>query len=124
MSAAKPHERTTSPREVSANGRQVAALRFFEQYGEHIKRTARRYAATSEDADDAFQRGIEILLRKAPELPEDELVPWLKTVVKHEAFALRRQRERLPLYGHGADEADASQTPLACANPVAPPDEQ
>src|ERR671916_16402 len=54
----------------------------------------RRYAATLEDAEDAYQRGLEILLTKAPSASEDELVPWLKTVVKHEAFALRRHRER------------------------------
>ena len=49
---------------------------------------------TAEDAEDAYQRGIEILLTKAPSTSEDELIPWLKTVVKHEAWALRRQRER------------------------------
>ena len=48
----------------------------------------------AEDAEDAYQRGLEILLTKAPTTREEELVPWLKTVVKHEAFALRRQRER------------------------------
>ena len=56
--------------------------------------TARRYSATPEDAEDAYQRGLEILLTKAPTTDEAELVPWLRTVVKHEAFALRRQRER------------------------------
>ena len=56
--------------------------------------TARRYAATPEDAEDAYQRGLEILLTKAPTTREDDLVPWLKTVVKHEAFALRKQREK------------------------------
>ena len=56
--------------------------------------TARRYSATPEDAEDAYQRGLEILLTKAPTTDESELVPWLRTVIKHEAFALRRQRER------------------------------
>jgi RNA polymerase sigma factor (sigma-70 family) len=56
--------------------------------------TARRYSATPEDAEDAYQRALEILLTKAPTTDEEELVPWLRTVVKHEAFALRRQRER------------------------------
>jgi len=56
--------------------------------------TARRYAASPEDAEDAYQRGLEILLTKAPTTSADDLVPWLKTVVKHEAFALRKQRER------------------------------
>jgi RNA polymerase sigma factor (sigma-70 family) len=72
----------------------AAALRLIARHGGQILATARRYAATPEDAEDACQRGLEILLTKAPTTSEDELIPWLKTVVKHEAFALRRQRER------------------------------
>ena len=72
----------------------AAALELLRRHGAQILATARRYAATVEDAEDAYQRGIEILLTKAPSTREDELIPWLKTVVKHEAFALRRQRDR------------------------------
>src|SRR3954451_10274177 len=71
-----------------------AALELVQRHGAQIMSTARRYAATPEDAEDAYQRGLEILLTKAPTTSADELVPWLKTVVKHEAFALRKQRER------------------------------
>jgi RNA polymerase sigma factor (sigma-70 family) len=71
-----------------------AALALLARHGAQILATARRYAATPEDAEDAYQRGLEILLTKAPTTSEDDLVPWLKTVVKHEAFALRRHRER------------------------------
>src|SRR2546423_9007385 len=71
-----------------------AALELIERHGAQIMATARRYSATAEDADDAYQRALEILLTKAPSTSEDDLVPWLKTVVKHEAWALRRQRER------------------------------
>jgi len=72
----------------------AAATALVTRHGAQILATARRYAATLEDAEDAYQRGLEILLRKAPTTRECELVPWLKTVVKHEAFALRRQRDR------------------------------
>lgn len=72
----------------------AAALELLARHGAQILATARRYAATPEDAEDAYGRGIEILLTKAPSTREDELIPWLKTVVKHEAFALRRQRDR------------------------------
>src|SRR5215211_1845736 len=72
----------------------AAALGLLARHGTQILGTARRYSATPEDAEDAYQRGIEILLTKAPSTREEELIPWLKTVVKHEAFALRRQRER------------------------------
>src|SRR5687768_13543754 len=71
-----------------------AARELLARHGAQILATARRYAATPEDAEDAYQRGLEILLTKAPTTSEDDLVPWLKTVVKHEAFALRRHRER------------------------------
>jgi RNA polymerase sigma factor (sigma-70 family) len=71
-----------------------AALALLERHGGQILAVARRYAATPEDAEDAYQRAFEILLTKAPTTSERELVPWLKTVVKHEAFALHRQRER------------------------------
>jgi RNA polymerase sigma factor (sigma-70 family) len=72
----------------------AAAVDLIARRGAEILATANRYAATPEDAEDAFQRGLEILLTKAPSTREDDLVPWLKTVVKHEAFTIRRQRER------------------------------
>src|SRR5215218_3752953 len=79
-----------------------AALRLLERHGAAILATARRYSASLEDAEDAYQRAFEILLTKAPTTAEDELVPWLKTVVKHEAFAIRRARERAaPVTGDG-----------------------
>src|SRR5918992_3397111 len=58
-----------------------AALDLIRRRGRDILATARRYAANLDDADDAYQRGLEILLRKAPSTREEDLVPWLKTVV-------------------------------------------
>ena len=79
-----------------------AALELLARHSAQILATARRYSANADDAEDAYQRGLEILLTKAPTTREEELVPWLKTVVKHEAFALRRQAERLtPVTGDG-----------------------
>jgi RNA polymerase sigma factor (sigma-70 family) len=71
-----------------------AALDLVRRYSAQVLRTARRYSLTAEDAEDAYQRGLEILLTKAPSTSEADLVPWLKTVVKHEAFALRRHLDR------------------------------
>jgi RNA polymerase sigma factor (sigma-70 family) len=70
------------------------ALDLLRRRGAEILATARRYSSSDQDAEDAYQRGLEILITKAPTTAEDELVPWLKTVVKHEAFSIRRQRER------------------------------
>jgi RNA polymerase sigma factor (sigma-70 family) len=89
-----------------------AALELIARYGADIMSTARRYAANREDAEDAYQRGLEILLTKAPSTASDDLVPWLKTVVKHEAFSLRRQRER-----HGAPTASAGELQPPEAHP-------
>jgi RNA polymerase sigma factor (sigma-70 family) len=70
------------------------ALDLIRRYGGDIMAVARRYSANREDAEDAYQRGLEILLTKAPSTSADVLVPWLKTVVKHEAYSLHRARER------------------------------
>jgi DNA-directed RNA polymerase specialized sigma24 family protein len=60
-----------------------------------FKGTARRYSLCAADAEDAYQRSLEILITKAPTTERSELRPWLHTVIKHEALAIRRQRERL-----------------------------
>jgi RNA polymerase sigma factor (sigma-70 family) len=92
-------ERRTRPPRAEID---QAALALLARHGAQILAVARRYAVNHEDAEDAYQRALEILLTKAPTTREDELVPWLKTVVKHEAFALRRQRDRLtPVTGDG-----------------------
>ena len=75
-----------------------AARALVERHSGQLIATARRYSLSAEDAEDAYQRGLEIMLTRAPaSLDEDELVPWLKTVVKHEAFTIRKQRQRAEL---------------------------
>ncbi|HEY7630335.1 MAG TPA: sigma-70 family RNA polymerase sigma factor [Thermoleophilaceae bacterium] len=71
-----------------------AARALVERHSGQLIATARRYSLSAEDAEDAYQRGLEIMLTRAPSLQEDYLVPWLKTVVKHEAFSIRKQRQR------------------------------
>ncbi len=108
----EPRRRARPPRaEV-----EPAALALIKRYGPGILGTARRYSLTPEDADDAYQRGLEILLTKAPSTDHEDLLPWLKTVVKHEAFAIRRQRER-----NGVPTEDALEEAAAEASA---PDEQ
>ena len=89
-----------------------AALALLQRHGSTIMATARRFAATLEDAEDAYQRGVEILLTKAPTTAEEELVPWLRTVVKHEAWALRRQRQRAAPV---ADDGNVPESPSEVA---------
>src|SRR5262249_7754055 len=57
--------------------------------------TARRFSLCPEDAEDAYQRALEILLTKAPACARPRLAAWMHTVTKHEALAVRRGRERM-----------------------------
>ncbi len=85
-----------SPRLGSADGaaRKRAAVEIYAQNEATLKRTARRFSLCDDDAEDALQRGLEILLRKAPTDDRRDLIRWMQTVVKHEALAVRRERER------------------------------
>ena len=74
--------------------RKRAAVEIVSRYEPALRRTARRYSLCSEDAEDAFQRALEILLTKAPTTDPRELIRWTQTVTKHEALAVRRSRER------------------------------
>jgi len=65
---------------------------------------ARRYSYCADDAQDAYQRGLEIFLRRAPTLQSETTAGWLHTVVKNEALAVRRDRQRI--LGSGAHDPD------------------
>lgn len=81
--------------------RKRAAVELIRDHDQPLKWTARRYSICPEDAEDAYQRGIEILLEKAPSTDYRHLLPWTRKVIKHEALAVRRTRERtLPRPGH------------------------
>ena len=81
--------------DVVTAGRKRAAIELIAREGAELTQTARRYSLCAEDAEDAYQRALEILLTKAPNERPRELIRWTKTVVKHEALAIRRNRERL-----------------------------
>lgn len=76
-------------------GRKRAAVELIAREDAELRRTARRFSLCEDDAEDAYQRSLEILLVKAPSDNPRELIRWMKTVVKHEALAVRRHRERL-----------------------------
>jgi len=75
--------------------RKVSAASLIETHGGAIRRTARRVSICKDDADDAFQRAVLILLEKAPPHPPERLASWMHLVTKREALAIRRERERL-----------------------------
>src|SRR4051794_30337228 len=77
-----------------AAARKRAAVETYARNETTLRRTARRFSFCEDDADDALQRALEILLRKAPSTDPRELVKWTQTVVKHEALTIRGERER------------------------------
>lgn len=88
-----------------AAARKRAAVETYARNETALRRIARRYSYCDDDAEDALQRGLEILLRKAPSADSRELIKWTQTVVRHEALAIRRERERI-LGGPAAAGAD------------------
>ena len=72
-----------------------AAVELIHRHDTALRSTAMRFSICTEDAEDAYQRGIEILLAKAPSTDMRHLLPWTRTVIKHEALAVRKARERL-----------------------------
>ena len=84
-----------------------AALALLAAHERGLRRIAVRLSICPDDAEDAVQRALEILLTKAPPLDPDRLIAWMTVVTKREAMAVRRSRERLlapppPDLGDGA----------------------
>jgi RNA polymerase sigma factor (sigma-70 family) len=77
-------------------------LELITQNAESLLRVARRYSYCADDAQDAYQRAMEILMRHARRLDRARAAGWLHTVVKHEALAVRAQRSR----SVGSEEVD------------------
>jgi RNA polymerase sigma factor (sigma-70 family) len=87
-----------------ASVRHGAAAELFSRHAPAIRAVARRVSLCADDADDACQRALLILLTKAPPLPLPTLLAWMRTVTRREALAVRRTRERLLADdGDGAD---------------------
>ena len=91
-----------------------AALSLLARHEAAFRRTAQRFSLCGDDAEDAYQRAVEILLTRAPDRAPGELVPWMQVVIRREALAVRRARERLLVTGgDGADHLDD----LPCGRP-------
>jgi RNA polymerase sigma factor (sigma-70 family) len=99
--SAERHE----PRLDSANAaaRKRAVVETYARNETALRRTARRYSFCEDDADEALQRALEILLHRAPSTDPLELVRWTQTVVKNEALAIRSERERILPPGETSD---------------------
>jgi RNA polymerase sigma factor (sigma-70 family) len=87
-------------RDTDAERARAHAVALLEMSEAAFRRTARRYSLCSDDAEDAFQRAVEILLTRAPDRAPSELTAWMQVVTRREALSVRRSRERL--LGSGA----------------------
>ena len=85
-----------------------------------LRRTARRYSLCADDAEDAYQRAVEILLTRSPPADPQRLAAWMQVVTRREALAVRRSRERL--LGPRAEDAADPFERIACDRPD--PDER
>jgi RNA polymerase sigma factor (sigma-70 family) len=77
-------------------------VRTIREHAAALLRTARRESLCLDDAHDAYQRALEIFLRRAPSLDPEMAIRWLHVVVRNEARAVRAARLELV----GADEAN------------------
>jgi RNA polymerase sigma factor (sigma-70 family) len=84
---------------LSRGGRQEtaedAALRLVQEHAADLLRFARRFSHCADDAHDAYQRTLEILVRRLRTEPPTHPLAWVRTVLRNEALALRREREQL-----------------------------
>lgn len=74
--------------------RKRAAVEIYARNETTLRRVAQRFSLCPDDAEDALQRGLEILLVKAPTDDPRQLIKWMQTVIRHEALAIRQERER------------------------------
>jgi RNA polymerase sigma factor (sigma-70 family) len=97
-----------------------AALELLASNGRVYLGIARRVSLCGDDADDAYQRAVEILLTKGSVVDPARLPGWMAVVTRREALAVRRGRERLlgpaPLPGADAGGEAVTET-VACQRP-------
>jgi hypothetical protein len=83
-------EITRSPHEA-----EELVVRTVQRDSAALLRLANTHSICQDDAQDAYQRALEIFLRNAARLDADNATSWLRTVVKHEAWEVRKQRQKL-----------------------------
>ncbi|MCX6394608.1 MAG: sigma-70 family RNA polymerase sigma factor [Solirubrobacterales bacterium] len=84
--------RWSGPVSSGARGKENLVERLVGEEMPRLLAVARRYSLCADDAFDACQRGMEILIRRADSLAPETADAWLRTVVKHEAMAVRAER--------------------------------
>lgn len=78
------------PRPDPSADRRIDAL--VRTHGDSLQATARQHSLCLDDAHDAFQRGLEIYLRRHESIDSATEGAFMAVVVKREAWAVRRER--------------------------------
>jgi RNA polymerase sigma factor (sigma-70 family) len=87
-------------------------LRTVAAHAESLLRTARRHSLCADDAQDAYQRALEIFMTHAERLDASGAAGWLHVVVKREAQTIRRSRARcVPSHDVDFDAHEARSVP-------------
>lgn len=92
-------------RSVASDRTHDFVLATIQAHAGSLLRIARRFSICADDAQDAYQRALEIFVKRADSLDPEGAGPWLRTVVKHEALAVRAARAGLL----GPGDADLDQ---------------
>jgi RNA polymerase sigma factor (sigma-70 family) len=109
----EPHARAR----LTDDQAQELVLRIVSTQAESLLRTAYRNSLCDDDAHDAYQRSMEIFLRRARTLDPRSAHKWIHVVVKREAQELRRVRS-------GSVPYEAIDFDLHVASEVSTPEER
>jgi DNA-directed RNA polymerase specialized sigma24 family protein len=85
-------------------------LRTIAAHAESLLRTARRHSMCVDDAQDAYQRAIELFMGHASRLDAARAAGWLHVVVKREAQAIQKARSKLLMASEVDLDGHAAQT--------------
>jgi RNA polymerase sigma factor (sigma-70 family) len=75
-------------------GAHSLAIEIARRDGDALMRTARKFSNDPDDAHDAYQRALELLLEHAATIDRAKALHWMHVVVRREALALRRRHDR------------------------------
>ena len=64
------------------------------RHGPSLLRVANQFSLCHDDALDAYQRALEIYLRRMETVEPATEGAWMRVVVKHEAMAIRKRARR------------------------------
>lgn len=81
-----------TPEPTSEERRQAVCRAVAQAPG--LIRHAARFSTSIADAEDAYQRSMEIALQKAPVVEFERFLAWLRVVIRNEALAISRRRHR------------------------------